>query len=89
VGDRVRLVTNKIVESVRGVGIDKAVTNPLSGSNTFVNVRNDLESSLNTVFIRLPGIQATYIILSREAQDVEGVFTSQRDKLTTLRPVDL
>lgn len=87
--DRVSLVTHEVVQAVRRVGVDEAVSNPLSGPNRLFDGRDELESRLNTIFIGFSVVQAVDVVLAREAEDVEVVFTGKSDQLSRFGPVNL
>lgn len=54
-----------------------------------VDVRDDLKSGLDTIFVNLVGLDTLDVSLAREAQDVEGVFACEGDQFATIRPVHL
>ena len=83
-GDRVGLVTNEVVEAVGGVGVDKAVADPLTGTDRLVDVRDDLKCRFNAVFFDLADVQCGDVIFPGEAKDVKGFVAGQGDKLAAL-----
>jgi hypothetical protein len=105
VRDSICLVANQVVKTIRAVCIDEAVPNPFSSSYAIavsvtigqiihddlplINIGNNFECSLNSVILDLTRLNSRNILIARETQNVERVFTSKRDKLTALRPVNL
>jgi hypothetical protein len=69
--DRVGLVTNKVIKAICRVGVNKAVSNPLTCSDRFVDVGDDLKSRLNSVFIGFASIQPIDVVLLRKPQNVK------------------
>jgi hypothetical protein len=92
VGNCVGLVSHEVVKAVRAVGIDEAVTNPFSGSNTveywhqyssnlgldlpLVNICDNLEGCFYSVIFNLSRLNCRNVVFSRESQDVEGILAS-------------
>jgi hypothetical protein len=89
VGDGIGLITHKVVETVGRVGVDKAVTNPLSGANGLVDGSNKLHCGLNTILISLTIVHTLDVGLARVAKDVKGILASERHQLSRLRPMNL
>lgn len=83
------MVAHEVVEAVGGIGVDEAVTNPLTGANSLVNSSDMVNGSLNTVLISLAIVVAVDIILAGVAKNIEGFLAGKRDQLSRLGPVDL
>lgn len=83
------MVTDQVVQAVGRVGVDEAVTNPLSGPDGLANGSNVVNGSLDAILIGFAVVDAIDIVLSRVTKDIEGIFTSQGYQLSRLRPVDL
>lgn len=54
-----------------------------------VDVSDNLEGGLDAILISLACLESSLVLLAREAEDVECVFTSKSNKLTAFRPVYL
>ena len=54
-----------------------------------VDIHHNLESRLDTIVLNVASLRSLDVILSGEAQHVEGVFASQRDELAAVTPVEL
>ena len=46
-----------------------------------VDIRDDLEGGFNTILVSLACLECSLVLLAREAENVECVFTSKSDKL--------
>ncbi len=79
--DGVRLVANKIIETVCAVGIDEAVADPLSGPDGLVHICHDFEGGFNPILIDLSSLQSLDVIFARETQYIEGFFAGKCDEL--------
>lgn len=103
-GDRVCLVADKVVETVRASCVDKAVSNPFSSSHTkksaevkcndrtsipLVYIGNDLERGLDSVLLDFVILDSSNVVVAVVSQDIEGPLTGEGDKLAVLRPVNL
>lgn len=55
VGDCVCLVADEVIEAVGAVGVDEAITDPLSSANGFVNVCNYFKGGLYAVLVDFAG----------------------------------
>jgi hypothetical protein len=89
VRDCVGLVTNKVIQAVRRVGVDEAIPNPLSSPDGLVDCSNQLNSRLNSILVGFTGVQAIDILLARVAKNIEIFFTGKGNELTRFGPVDL
>ena len=89
VRDGVGLVSHKVVQAVGAVGVDKAVSDPLSRANSLVDISDNLKSGFNSILFDLTVLNSLEILLSGESQDVEGVLAGKCDELSALRPVNL
>lgn len=78
--DRVGLVPHKVIQAVGGASVDEAVPDPFSRSDTFIDIRDNLESGLDTVFIRLSRVETVNVVFSRESENIERVLTSKGDQ---------
>lgn len=54
--DSVSLIADEIVETVGGVGVDEAITDPLASADRLIDVGNDFESGFYTVFVGLASL---------------------------------
>jgi hypothetical protein len=95
------LVTNEVVQTVSAVGVDEAVTDPLTCADTrfavstsplegwiqinvpLVDISDDLERGFNTILVSLSCLKSSLVLLAREAEDVECVFTGKSNKFAT------
>lgn len=89
VGDGIGLVADKVIKAVGAVGIDEAVANPLACSYILIDICDDFKGGFDTVLVCLTGLQSFYVGFAREAEDVEGFFAGEGDKLAGFGPVDL
>lgn len=89
VRDRVRLVTNQVVEAVRRVRVDKAVSDPLTCPDRLIDIGHHLECRLDTILVGFALVQPIDVVFSGEPENVETVLTGESDQLSGLRPVDL
>jgi hypothetical protein len=48
-----------------------------------VDISDNLEGGFNAILVSLAGLKSSLVLLAREAEDVECVFTSKSDKLAT------
>ncbi len=55
----------------------------------FIDIRDDLEGSLDAIILDLASLNCSNKVLARKPQDVECVFAGKRDQFPALRPVDL
>ena len=75
------MVTNEVVQAICRVGIDEAVTDPLTGSYGLVDVGDHLESCFNAVLVDLTGCEGFIVGFSRKSKDVKSVFARKSDEL--------
>jgi hypothetical protein len=75
VGNRVGLVANEIIESIGGVGIDKAIANPFSRTDGFLDVRYNFKGGFYAVFVGKACVEAFEVGFAAEAEDVGAVGT--------------
>jgi hypothetical protein len=80
VGNRVGLVPNEIIESIGGVGIDKAIANPFSRSDGFLDVCYNFKGGFYAVFVGKACVEAFEVGFAAEAEDVGAVGTSECNK---------
>ena len=91
VRDCVCLVTNEVVETICAVGVYEAVSDPFScpyaadcqsrlniksrDYSPFVDIRNNLKSSLNAIILYLSSLDSGNVVVPRKSKNVESVFT--------------
>ena len=88
VAHRVGLVADQVVEPVARVGVDEAVPDPLARGDGFVDVCHHLEGGFHAIFVGQACGEPGFVVLAREAQDVEGFVAGERDEFARGGPVD-
>lgn len=76
VGDCICLVTDQVVEAVGAVGVDEAISDPLTGANRFVNVGDYLECGFYAVLLNFASAESSGVVLAGESQDIKRIFAS-------------
>ena len=89
VGDGIRLIAYKIIETVGAVGIDETVADPLTRADRLINVGHHFEGSFNAVFVAETLLKGFDVVFTGKAEDIECLFTGKRNKFTGFGPVNL
>jgi hypothetical protein len=64
VRDCISLITDKIVQAVRGVGVNEAIPNPLTRPDGLIDCGNQFNSGLYSILIDLASIQTVDIFFA-------------------------
>jgi hypothetical protein len=75
--NRVGLVANEIIESIGRVGVDKAIANPFSRSDGFLDVCYNLKGGFYAVFVSKACVEAFEVGFAAESEDVGAVGASE------------
>lgn len=76
--DRVGLVANQIIQSIRRVSIDKAIANPSPCSDGLLNICYDLKGSIYAILVSKACIEAFEIGFSAISEDVGAIRARKR-----------
>mmetsp|Transcript_38603 Transcript_38603/g.80204 ORF Transcript_38603/g.80204 Transcript_38603/m.80204 type:complete len:219 (+) Transcript_38603:1334-1990(+) len=83
------LSTNAVVEAAHRVDVNKAVSDPFSGSDGVANFIDKIKTSINTILWRnLPHSNCLGGDFRVERKHVSRSFTSNQDHVAAVRPVD-